>query len=109
LHDSFIHADAKNDHAVDIIPRVRPDSDPFIRESGVASRFSQVTFPSSVKHHMTKQQREVWVQVHLPTAVQLQLAEPYGKDTHTQSFYGEIQFRHTLIFVFKSGFLDPID
>jgi hypothetical protein len=58
---------------------------------------------------MTKQQREVWVQVHLPTAVQLQLAEPYGKDTRTQSFYGEIQFRHTLIFVLKSGFLDPID
>jgi hypothetical protein len=109
ITSSLFSIATERDSSSDIIPQVRHDPEKSIRESRVASRISQVTFPSSVNHQMTKQQREIWVQINLPTAVQLQLDEPYGKDTQAQSFYGELQFRHTLIFVLKSGFLDSID
>ena len=41
----------------------------------------------------------------LPTSVQVQLAQPFGKDNIKQSFTSEKCFRHILLPLFKSGFL----
>lgn len=53
----------------------------------------------------TKQQRELWARTMLPIDVQLALNNPFGKDNICQSFYSDVLFRHTLVFLFKSGFL----
>jgi hypothetical protein len=106
---SFDSSKASHGQVLKIIPHVPHVPNNFHGDSSQASRISQVTLSGSVKTQMTKQQREIWVQCNLPTAVQLQLSEPYGKDSQCQSFYGEIQFRHTLIFLLKSGFLSSTD
>jgi hypothetical protein len=117
LQSSVLHADDSSADVASIIstavepiiPTVRHNLEASLQVSSVAPRNSQVTLSRSVTKSMTKHQREVWAQVTLPTAVQLQLDEPYGKDTRSQSFTSEIRFRHTLIFLLKSGFLDVLD
>ena len=54
---------------------------------------------------LTKADREQFVREHLPTRVQAQLDQPYGKDTLSQSFYMPAHFRFVLLPLFKSRFL----
>ena len=50
-------------------------------------------------------QLEAFAKTHIPTSVQTQLNQTFGKDNLSQSFYAEKCFRHVLLPVLKSGFL----
>ena len=50
-------------------------------------------------------QLEEFAKTHIPTSVQTQLNQTFGKDNLSQSFYAEKYFRHVLLPVLKSGFL----
>ena len=54
---------------------------------------------------LTTTQLEAFAKTHIPTNVQTQLNQTFGKDTLSQSFYAEKCFRHVLLPVLKSGFL----
>ena len=54
---------------------------------------------------VTKAAREQFVREHLPTRVQTQLDQPYGKDTLSQSFLMPAHFRVVLLPLFKSRLL----
>ena len=61
------------------------------------------TWQSATKlttHHLEEFAKEI-----LPTSVQVQLAQPFGKDSINQSFYAEKSLCHVLLPLFKSGFL----
>jgi hypothetical protein len=53
---------------------------------------------------ITKAARKQFVREHLPTRVQAQLDQPYGKDTFSQSFFMPAHFRVVLLPLFKSLF-----
>jgi hypothetical protein len=55
----------------------------------------------------TKAQREAFAQSHLPSRVQLELDQPFGKNTKTQWFTSDVRLRHTFVYIFP--FLDPFD
>ena len=55
-----------------------------------------------------KEIRERWLAAEVPTAVQLQLDQPFGKNNLTQCFTSDVCFRHALVFVMQSGHLDAI-
>ena len=54
---------------------------------------------------LTSKRLDNFATVVLPSSVQIQLAEPFGKDSANHSFYAQKCFRHILLPVFKSGFL----
>jgi hypothetical protein len=54
---------------------------------------------------LTTKRLEHFASTVLPSSVQVQLAQPFGKDTITQSFYAEKCFRHILLPLVKSGYL----
>jgi hypothetical protein len=55
---------------------------------------------------LTCAQRDQWAQDNLPSRVQVALATPFGKDSLLHTFSAAVKYRHVLLFVFKSGFLD---
>jgi hypothetical protein len=57
---------------------------------------------------LTKQQREEFYKS-LPSAVKIQLDQPFGKPSSSHSFTGDIEFRHVMLFVLRSGFLSRKD
>jgi hypothetical protein len=54
---------------------------------------------------LTTQRLEQFVSTILPTNVQVQLDQPFGKDSLQHSFYSEISFCHILLPLLKSGYL----
>ena len=54
---------------------------------------------------LTTQRLEQFATSILPSSVQVQLAQPFGKDSINQSFYAEKCFRHILLPLLKSGYL----
>jgi len=50
-------------------------------------------------------QLEEFAKTHIPTSVQTQLNQTFGKDNLSQSFYAEKCLRHVLLPVLKSGYL----
>jgi hypothetical protein len=54
---------------------------------------------------LTTQRLEQFVSTILPTSVQVQLDQPFGKDSLQQSFYSAKSFCHILLPLLKSGFL----
>jgi hypothetical protein len=54
---------------------------------------------------LTTKRLEQFAATILPTSVQVQLAQPFGKDTINQSFYAEKCFRHILLPLLKSEYL----
>jgi hypothetical protein len=54
---------------------------------------------------LTTKRLEHFASTVLPSSVQVQPAQPFGKDTITQSFYAEKCFRHILLPLVKSGYL----
>jgi hypothetical protein len=54
---------------------------------------------------LTCVQRDQWARDNLPSRVQVGLAIPFGKDSLSHTFSSAVEFRHVLVFVFKSGFL----
>ena len=54
---------------------------------------------------LTTQRLENFVSTILPTSVQIQLNQPFGKDSLHQSFYAAKSFCHILLPLLKSGFL----
>ena len=53
----------------------------------------------------TRQERANFVDL-LPTRVQVKLNQPFGKDNLTQCFKAEACFRHVLLPLYKSAFLE---
>jgi hypothetical protein len=53
----------------------------------------------------TTQLKAFLANTHIPTSVQTQLNQTFGKDTLSQLFYTEKCVRHDLLPVLKSGFL----
>ena len=45
----------------------------------------------------------------LPSEVQVQLDQPFGKDSCQHSFTSDVEFRHVLLFVFRSNLLSRRD
>jgi hypothetical protein len=54
---------------------------------------------------LTTQKLEAFATAKLPTSVQIQLSQTFGKDSVSQSFYSQKCFRHVLLPVLKSGYL----
>ena len=54
---------------------------------------------------LTTKRLEQFASTILPSSVQVQLAQPFGKDDINQSFYAEKCFRHILLPLLKSGYL----
>ncbi|KAI2510434.1 hypothetical protein MHU86_4007 [Fragilaria crotonensis] len=54
---------------------------------------------------LTSKRLDNFAQIVLPSNVQIQLAQPFGKNSLTQSFFAQKCFRHVLLPVLKSGFL----
>ena len=54
---------------------------------------------------LTTKRLEQFASTVLPSSVQVQLAQPFGKDDINQSFYAEKCFRHILLPLLKSGYL----
>jgi hypothetical protein len=54
---------------------------------------------------LTTKRLEQFATTVLPSSVQVQLAQPFGKDDINQSFYSEKCFRHILLPLLKSGYL----
>ena len=63
------------------------------------------TQPTQYRGKLTTPDLEAFATATLPTSVQVQLGQTFGKDTSFQSFYAEKCFRHVLLPVLKSGFL----
>ena len=63
----------------------------------------QVTWATAEK--LTIKHLEAFATEILPTSVQVQLAQPFGKDTISQSFYSAKTLCHILLPLLKSGFL----
>jgi hypothetical protein len=59
---------------------------------------------SSATASITKAAREQFIREHLPTRIQAQLDQSYGKDTLSQSFFMPAHFRVVLLLLFKSLF-----
>jgi hypothetical protein len=64
---------------------------------------AQNTWVTSEK--LTVKHLEAFASKILPTSVQVQLSQPFGKDTIAQSFYAEKSFCHVLLPLLKSGYL----
>ena len=56
-----------------------------------------------------KRDRDIWVRSNLPSKIQVQLDQPFGKPSLRHSFYSAVRFRHALLPVYKSGFLSRRD
>ena len=54
---------------------------------------------------LTSKRLDQFAQIVLPSNVQIQLAQPFGKDSPNQFFYAQKCFRHVLLPVLKSGLL----
>ena len=67
------------------------------------SKFKKVTWETNGK--LTIKHLETFATEILPTSVQVQLAQPFGKDSISQSFYSEKTLCHILLPLLKSGFL----
>ena len=67
--------------------------------TGVPNRLPTAN-PSHPSHHSL----DIFARTILPTRVQVQLDQTFGKDS-SQSFHAEKCFRHVLLPVFKSGFI----
>jgi hypothetical protein len=74
-------------------------------ESAATSIFK---LPPGVTTFSSKAARETWAKDNLDSAVLMQLNQPFGKDSSTQSFTIVAAFRHVLCPLIRSGFLvDP--
>jgi hypothetical protein len=60
---------------------------------------------TSTSARLTRAQRKQWARENLSSCVQVALNTPFGKDSISHSFSAPVQFRHVLLFVFKSGYL----
>ena len=61
--------------------------------------------PTWSQGKLTTAKLEAFAAEQLPTSVQVQLGQTFGKDTSFQSFFAEKCFRHVLLPVLKSGYL----
>jgi hypothetical protein len=58
---------------------------------------------------MTSTTRDAFIREQLPTRVQIALDQPFGKDSLSQSFYSEVNFRHTIPYLYNLGWLSKRD
>jgi hypothetical protein len=87
-----------------------PRSSDYLRNvaSPQSSAITLTTSPSAEnwsQGHLTSKKLDQFAETILPSSVQIQLAQTFGKDSVNHSFYAEKCFRHILLPLFKSGFL----
>lgn len=76
-----------------------------MKTEAVKNQSRTPTQPTWSHGKLTTAKLEAFAAAELPTSVQIQLDQTFGKDTSFQSFYAEKCFRHVLLPVLKSGFL----
>jgi hypothetical protein len=64
--------------------------------------------PGDQPRSLSRIEREAFKQS-LPSAVQVQLDQPFGKDSLSHSFTADAEFRHILVFLFRSCYLTRKD
>lgn len=57
------------------------------------------------KGKLTSKRLDAFAKIVLPSNVQIQLAQPFGKDSLSHCFYAQKCFRHILLPVLKSGYM----
>ena len=74
-------------------------------DNQATSPYSQPSFLWLEPGKLTTKKLEQFASDILPTSVQVQLNQPFGKDSLQHSFYAAKSFYHTLLPLVKSGFL----
>ena len=89
-----------------------PSSSSYLRNNGILPQpmvtTTTVPSPSAIEDwsrgDLTSQRLGKFATTILPSPVQIQLAQTFGKDSVNHSFYAEKCFRHILLPLLKSGF-----
>jgi hypothetical protein len=93
-------------------PELLPDDDICPATSLLLSspQVPTITSPSDlhVPRNLTRHDHEAF-KATFPTPVQVQLDQPFGKDTSDLSFTSDVEFRHILLFLYRSCFLTRSD
>jgi hypothetical protein len=67
---------------------------------------SSMVKESATVTRLTCAQCDQWARDNLPSRIQVALATPFSKDSSLHAFSAAIEFRHVLLFIFRSGYLN---
>jgi hypothetical protein len=67
---------------------------------------SSMVKESATATRLTCVQRDQWARDNLPSRIQVALATPFCKDLSLHALSAAIEFRHVLLFIFRSGYLN---
>jgi hypothetical protein len=89
------------------VPGIRLGSHPQPAEQALCDipLTSAMVKESAATTRLTCAQRDQWARDNLPSRIQVALATPFGKDSSSHTPSAAIEFRHVLLFIFRSGFL----
>lgn len=90
------------DYAFPAVSAVVPNPVPF---DDTAQPEGSSTSPLGTPRHLSKKQLAQF-KLSLPSAVQVQLDQPFGKDSLSHSFTSDISFAHVLVFLYDDHWLD---